>query len=211
MGRIAAASPQNAFSTLPLTRRIGMKLEGYHACLTLGGASKVVEEGPFRSEVDTFLGKGYYLWEGYKEHGIWWGDFRIRKKHWQNYYVLECVVEFDDNSESGVFLDLHGRYSDRKLMEDLIKEASDLGYYNDELTLGNYIDWLRELNAEKPGIFPFRVIRAIDATNPDGSENAVLFKPGSSKRLDLRPRVMICFHQKMDVHLHSVKVVHTKV
>lgn len=187
-----------------------MVIEGYHACRTDGGIARALAEGPFRSDTDTYLGVGFYLWEGFKEHGVWWGECHIWGKHRRRYFVLRCDIEFEDSRESQVYFDLLGRTEDKKLMIELLNDAVELGYENEEMNLGEFINWLRELNKEKPGIFPYRIIRALDATKASDSAHSVHFKSGSTQMLDLGPRVMICFHDKGDVHLHQVRVVHTK-
>lgn len=164
--------------------------------------------GPYRSDEETFLGIGYYLWEGIIEHAIWWGKTFVVRKHQSSFFVLRCDIEFDGSTDARLYLDLLGSDTDKRLMRGLIDDASAHGYDTSGINLGEYIDFLRELNEEMPGIFPYRVIRALDATNPRDSAHSVFFKRGSSQLLDLSPRVMVCFHDKKDVLLHPVRVVH---
>ena len=101
---------------------------------------------PIFGHSNTWLGKGYYFWDGAIELAHWWG-----KVHYQNCYdIYQAKAEFDDS----VFFDLFGSTSDLRLFRDVTKMLQEKFNYP-QLTVSAVLNEMRKRTS-----FSNTVIRA---------------------------------------------------
>ncbi|KAA0259376.1 hypothetical protein FHQ18_00425 [Deferribacter autotrophicus] len=179
---------------------------GHHTCEKDGTKEKVLKNAPFLSEYNEddnktpFLGTGYYFWDNNIEMARLWG-----KWHYKNgYYIIEAKLILKKPD----FFDLVGNRADmiyfRKLIKILEKKFRDKKW-----TVGKAIEFLKRLNNKCNGIFPFKVIRAVN-----DSDRIRRLKRGKEKYnfsnkdyIFLDPRIMICFVEKNDDIILNKKLI----
>ena len=182
-----------------------------HTCKK-GQQEYILSSTPFKSvkkkkEKDKydlpFLGEGHYLWEENIEAAKRWGI-----KHYNNNYN---VVEFTDleipEEEILDFLNRrHLQYFNelRKLYIEKLPERK-------KWRLGVWIEFLKSLNKETPGLFPFNYFRA-DENLPDVQENEKIkerinFVDGLYYYTYLSPLHIICVIDKKSLKLKNKSIV----
>lgn len=180
---------------------------GHHTCFKNGGRDYVLAEAPFNSIFDEqnnklpFLGTGFYLWDNNIEMAKDWGE----KRYSNNYFI----VEFGMNLENGIFLDLVGSRQHIIYFSELINKLKDKGYDRTEKwTIGAFIEYLKRISRVIPGIFPFKIIRAVDNSITPAKQFKFDFVKGKQGYINLNPRYVICLIEKNDLYLTSKKIVH---
>lgn len=180
---------------------------GHHTCYKTGGKDYVLSEAPFSSVFDEenhklpFLGTGYYLWDNNIEMALDWGNMKYNNDYF--------IVEFGLNLENEVFLDLVGSREDIIYFSKLINKLKDKGYDRAEKwTIGAFIEYLKRISRVIPGIFPFKIIRAVDNSITPAKQFKFNFVVGKQGYINLNPRYVICFIEKNDLYLTSRKIVH---
>ena len=180
-----------------------METIGHHSCKKDGGAEYVKQHAPFISSKGAdnnypFLGEGYYFWDNNIERAHSWGKNHYKKK----YYIVECGL----NLTGKIFLDLVGNRG--HIIEFLaLYRALTTKYNNGEnWPIGRFIEFLKKLDTkeEYKGIFPWKVIRAVDHLNVGHSkQNSLKFVDSRNNFTNLSPIIVICLYEKNEVILQS--------
>lgn len=164
----------------------------------------VEDHGPFpvKDVKNAYLGSGYYFWDDHIELAHWWGEIRCEN----NYIICQGVL----NVEKELFCDLVGCRQDMIFLKNVIARIPELH----TMALGSVIEFLKELDSRpnKKGIFPFKVIRAID-TSENSFESKyehdkLYFSVKRKGFTTFAPQIMICLVEKNKLHLNSYKVIH---
>lgn len=181
-----------------------MQTTGHHTCSKRNGddLEEVLKRAPFYSNYNEtrgktpFLGAGYYIWDYNKAMAHDWG-----KKHYHgNYIIIEFVLELPGE----IFLDLVGNRIQMEYFEELIEKLEKSKLCRVEATIGEIIETLKDLEKDHPGLFPFKIIRAIDLL-PKTNKYYFNEKAGNFTVLD--PRLVICFLTKNELFFKSRKII----
>jgi len=104
--------------------------------------------GPICSSHNTWLGKGYYFWDGHIELAQWWGE-----RHYHgNYVICQACIEL----EKEMLFDLYGNTSDQKVF-NIVLQALHKKYPNQQLTVPAVLD---DMNAHSEEFRKMKAIRA---------------------------------------------------
>lgn len=175
---------------------------GHHTCEKCVNDAVVISRAPFKSVCDKknrkepFLGEGYYFWDDNISVAHWWGQ-----THYDGKYA---IVEYDLTLKGDNFLDLIGSRQDNGILLTLKKSLEDRGWEN--LTVSKCIAALQILEKQKPGIFPYTIIRAMDVPHYQERMNFVDDQRRSGSMI-CDPRIIICYFDRNEVPLHTAKVV----
>lgn len=201
-----------------------MRTIGHHTCENNGTDEFILNSAPFLSswielpnveqnrskQKRPFLGTGYYYWDDNLEYAKWWGE-----KHYGNSY---CIVESELELKGEEFLDLVGNRGHMKLLIELINNIQNSGAQikadmsNGRVSLGKYIQLFKAFNNKKPGLFPFKVIRAVYHKIGNDIEKErfnYYFVDKGSKAIGytlLSPRIIICFTDYQSVALRPKRL-----
>lgn len=164
----------------------------------------MLEEAPYLSYYDSddqskqkpFLGTGYYFWDYNMPQAMSWGRTHCRG----NFVVIESEIEVPDE----VYLDLAGSRQDMEYFLNLIERHQKKGIDPQDWELGEFIEFIREENRRKRGIFEFQVIRAEDYLPPAG-QFKYLFNY-LKNYTNLNPRFIICFLVLQEVFLRTKRI-----
>jgi hypothetical protein len=163
-------------------------------------ANEIEDNGPFAvSNVKhAYLGSGYYFWDDHIELAHYWG-----KVHCDNKYVI-CEGEL--TVEKDLFFDLVGCRQDMIYFKEIISKIPQLA----NLEIGKIIEFLKDLNkqANKKGVFPFKVIRAVISNETKFHQDVKDFANKRPGKMTLTPQIMICLLEKNKLHLRSYKIIH---
>lgn len=181
-----------------------MNTIGHHTCSNKNGETYILKNAPFKSEFNKesgkipFLGGGYYLWDTNLAAAHFWGKHHYK----ENYSIYECVLNIEDDK----FLDLVGSRKDMIMLGELISRFES--YFEDEdICLGEILEFLKKINILSPGIFDIDVVRAIDSSKGKKDTDILYFNRDKKHYIDLFPRLIICFYTKNPVFFRSPKIV----
>jgi hypothetical protein len=179
---------------------------GHHTCSMGGGFNYVTENAPFISvwpkdddddPREPYLGEGYYFWEYDVNQAKKWG--KLWYTNW--YYIFEASI----NTTADNFLDLVG---DKQtighfllLRTRLIADKS----IGEDFTMGEVIEYLKRANLLRPGLFPYRIIRAQDYKVLN--KNNRLFFRRLQGYTYLDPCHIFCLLEKNDVILSNKRII----
>lgn len=159
---------------------------------------EIEDSGPFKMEIgNPFLGNGYYFWDDHIDLAHWWGRNHIKR----DYVICEAQLEVDNT----IFYDLVGSRQDMMHFKELIRTLK-----LEKLAIGQIIELLKEVNSrpDKKGIFPYKVIRAIDISHSSYEQEHYKFVKDRKGETNLAPRIIICLIEKRTVPLSSYKIVY---
>lgn len=195
-----------------------MKTIGHHTCSSEGEKSAIEQNAPFISTYipddeegennrHPFLGTGYYYWDNHIELAIWWGQVHYRGR----YYIVKSNLEIDD----GTFLDLVGSRASMIWLKDRIDELEEKGIPRTDWTLGNLIEFLKEIKTETGlnEVFPYAAIRSIDYKAKGKSNFSINFAPRKHPKEKisftlLDPRMIICVIEKDESIIKTREIVY---
>lgn len=135
------------------------------------------ENIPILSTQNTWLGEGYYFWDGFIELPHWWGMV-----HYDNNYVInEASVEVNPSE----YLDLVG---DTSAMRKFISAYKLLQqeFPEENITVKAVIALMKQ-----SGIYSFRVVRARTEHKIPGSEKIRFAIPDKSYMVSI-PAIQLC-------------------
>ncbi len=163
-------------------------------------ADHVEEQGPFAVDdiKHSYLGSGYYFWDDHIELAEWWGECRING----NYIICEGDLKVPKEQ----FFDLVGCRKDQIYFLEVIKKLN-LG----KLKIGAIIELLKDLERRpnKKGIFPFKVIRAVDIyTRSKYNQEIMKFAEKRNGLANLSPMMIICLIKKNKVLLPTYRIIY---
>ncbi|MGV8114977.1 MAG: hypothetical protein AB2L17_18985 [Lentimicrobium sp.] len=182
-----------------------METTGHHTCSKRIGRSYILDHAPFFAGFNEkthrlqFLGAGYYFWDDNIEMGTKWGE-----DHYNNEY---CILECKLNMPGDIFLDLVGNRSHMRYFRNVAVKYAESGYAREKWSLGSFIEHLKMLEKDRPGIFPFKVIRAVDLL-PRDEQSKWYFVSGKRNYTLLDPRIVICITEKNALILQSKNIVY---
>ncbi len=160
----------------------------------------IEENGPFRpkKDKDLYLGHGYYFWDDHIELAHWWGNVHCGSK----YVICEGNLVIDDE---GDFLDLVGSRQDLRYYRELRDT-----YGIQDLAIGSAIEFLKERSKipGKEGVFPFKVIRAVDDSSGTYEQDRHYFVEGKQGSTNLAPKIIICLITKSSIYLRNFKIIY---
>lgn len=172
----------------------------HHTVRDLDNADYIEDNAPFATtDVNTsYLGSGYYFWDNHIELAHDWGFI-----HCDNEYVI-CEGELTVSDI--LFLDLVGNRNDQILLSNLIDNIPGLS----ELSMGEIIEFLKNLEARpnNKGVFPFKVIRAIDISKTRYNVISINFAKYKKGFTTLNPKMIICLTEKNQLLLKSLKIIY---
>lgn len=164
-------------------------------------ADYVENNGPFAVEniEQSYLGAGYYFWDDHIELAHWWGTNRIKS----DYVICEGKLEV----KKELFLDLVGSRQDQKYFKAIIEK---LGALAKNMAIGKIIEFLKNLETQpnKKGIFPFKVIRAMDVANNSFNQQYKHFAEGRNGKSSITPQMIICLIEKNKLVLPTYKIIY---
>ncbi len=178
-----------------------------HTCKK-GQPTFIIKEAPFKSVIKKtefgktsmpFLGEGFYLWEENLEAAKGWG-----RRHYQNNYD---IVEYSDlqinKDELLDFLDRRSLKYFKELREIFIAKRPESINWK----VGVWIEFLKKLDIEDSGRFPFSYFRA-DENLPNLKENNLIkekinFVDGLEYYTYLSPLYIICLIDKNKITCKS--------
>lgn len=181
-----------------------MQTIGHHTCSKKSGKEYILTNAPFlavyneRTDHQQFLGTGYYLWDDNIEMAHKWGQDHYRG----SYFIIGFTVIM----RGTLFLDLVGNRSHMLYFMKVADKYKTSGYARDSWSLGSFIEHLKLLEKDKPGIFPFKIIRAVDML-PRDEHSKWYFVSGKRNYTMLNPRIVICIVEEKDLFLSSKEVV----
>ena len=182
-----------------------MQTVAHHTCNKEGERAYVEVNSPFLSDYIPdknklqFLGAGYYFWDDNIEMAHNWGRW-----HYKNsYFIIECNLHMPQ----GLFLDLVGNRSHLRYFSNLMSKFEEKGFAREKWTIGAFIEYLKSLERKDPGIFPFKVIRALDLSPKDKELSRFYFVPGKNNYMNIDPRLVICLIEKNSLILRSKTIV----
>jgi hypothetical protein len=172
----------------------------HQTLLDKGNADQIENEGPFpvQDVKNSYLGGGYYFWDNHIELAHWWG-----KVHCANKYVI-CQGDLEVTED--LFFDLLGSREQQLYFKDVISKLPGA----EHMPIGSVIELLKELEGKpnKKGIFPFKVIRAMDVKNNSFKQNVIPFAKKKVGEMTLAPQIIVCLIEKNNLHLRSYKIIH---
>ncbi len=139
-----------------------------------------------------FLGEGYYFWDNNIERAKRWGKQRYNGHYGINEYPLVLEGEY--------FLDLAGSRQDLYDFFAIVQKIWDkLG---ERMPIGQTICLLQTLERQKPGTFPFKIIRSL---NVKTKHNTISYNSDKNIKSSflLDPEIIICFFDRNDVPIGS--------
>lgn len=182
-----------------------MQTIGHHTCSNKNGRAYIEKNAPFLSEYNPtenklqFLGTGYYFWDYNLELAHYWG-----KSHYRNNYF---IIESSLNMPEGLFLDLVGNRKHLIYFYDLTCRIESEVPDRTKWTIGAFIEHMKRLDKKIPGIFPFKVIRAIDHSAKPKKESTFNFVEGKANFININPRLVICLTEKNELFLRTKAIV----
>ena len=141
---------------------------------------------------------GYYFWDNHIDLAHHWGDIHCNGA----YMICEGYLTVGED----VFLDLVGSRSDQIFIAECINEMPELK----NLSVGEIIEFLKkeENKPNKKGIFPFKVIRAVDNTLATKYKSSdINFAPNRKGKMTINPQIMICMVTKNKLVLSDLKII----
>jgi hypothetical protein len=181
---------------------------GHHTCSNKNGKAFVEKNAPFRAVHDQeggshqFLGSGYYFWDDNEDVAHHWGNMHYRGA----YFVLAARI----STPNILLLDLVGNRQDMKYLRDVVEMFRDEIFPNKEPAIGSVLEFLQKINGQEgyAGIFPFKVIRAVDSSsNNPKFQSPMKFVGTKSNFTMLNPRIIICLIEKKSGFLHSKQLI----
>lgn len=164
-----------------------------------GNADQIEEQGPFKADAigRLYLGNGSYFWDDHIELAHWWGKANIKGDY--------VICQADMAVRKIEFYDLAGCRQDMKHLKEMIKT-----FGISHLALGKVIEFLKDLqdSSRYRGIFPFRVIRAVDDSYTSFNRELIGFVDGKKGETSLTPVFLICLIAKSDVILSSYRIIY---
>ncbi len=159
-----------------------LETKGYHIVEDRDNIEEIIENGPFPTEdKDPYLGFGIYFWDNNLSSAKWWGDNRYKGKKY-------LICEADLDLIPGKFLDLVGDMGAINYFRECLKKFKRTNW-----TLGQAIEFLKDLNNTHEGIFPYKSIRAVDLKYV---VNRVYFTMRTRSFTSLNPVFIICVMEK---------------
>ncbi|MEJ1369410.1 MAG: hypothetical protein RPU35_14620 [Candidatus Sedimenticola sp. (ex Thyasira tokunagai)] len=170
-----------------------ISITGFHTCKPGGGASYLLEEGPFLSKDNDrqWLTQGYYFWTDSDYFAHKWGE----DGYGGDYAIMRCQVRLDSN----LLLDLVGSVvSQQSFLRLVQKFQSHLRKVNrDEAanaTVSDCIAYYRKMEERVNGVFPYSAIKAQDSRD---FGNEIKFINGSQDKLSLAvSRQQLCLFKR---------------
>lgn len=178
---------------------------GHHTCSMGGGFKYVSENAPFLSKWpkdeddprQPYLGEGYYFWEYDLSQAKRWGS--LWHSNW--YFVVEALINTTDEN----FLDLIG---DRQTIGHFLlmrKKLIEDGSLEVDQPIGEVLEFLKKASLLKPGLFPYKIIRAQDYKMIIKSKKLYFKRLGGFTHLE--PCHIFCLLEKNDVILSHKKII----
>lgn len=134
-----------------------IRLEPLYQTIQNKGTNDSIERmGPIYGRDNTWLGPGYYFWEGAIELAHWWGRVHCKS----DYIICEATAEFNQSE----MFDLFGNTSDFKLFRDITNALKDKFAYQ-EITVSAVLNEMRKRTS-----FHYKVIRARSEHHIPGGE-----------------------------------------
>ena len=166
-----------------------IRLEPLYQTIQNKGTNDSIERmGPIYGRDNTWLGPGYYFWEGAIELAHWWGRVHCKS----DYIICEATAVFNQSE----MFDLFGNTSDFKLFRDITNALKDKFAYQ-EITVSAVLNEMRKRTS-----FHYKVIRARSEHHIPGGEKmrfVLLVLPTEGGRA-AEPRVQGCPQIFTDLH-----------
>jgi hypothetical protein len=181
---------------------------GHHTCSDANGLEYIEQHAPFWADYEPekgklqFLGSGYYFWDDNEAMAHHWGIV-----HYGGDYA---IVEGDLKVPPELFLDLVGDRKAMKYIQELSKRFEEEGTKRGGWSIGMLVEFLKTLDEKEDykGIFPFKIIRAIDASIVNQEKQfAMKFVLTGRSYTFLNPRIIICLNEKKSTILHSKRLI----
>lgn len=149
----------------------------YQATRKTANSNNETIASPILSTRNTWLGEGYYFWDGFMELPHWWGQV-----HYNNSYTInEAQVEVDDSD----YFDLVGSTSNMQEFASAYQSLRSL-FPEENITIKAVLAVMKS-----SGIYSFKVIRARTEHKIPGSERIRFMYPDRSYMLTI-PAIQLC-------------------
>lgn len=161
---------------------------------------KVELDGPFKCDWEnTWLGDGYYFWDGIKDVAHWWGRSRYKKKG-KEYIICKAQCDFD----SELCFDLHGNTDHINQFRDIVLFMKKQGKFKKDTTVKRVLEHMKKTKVLTHPSIRVCGVNSISKKyrdynlklkfeyqeNEDGSEII------DYRYLDLFPAIQICIFDK---------------
>jgi hypothetical protein len=167
-----------------------IRLEPLYQTIQNKGTNDSIERmGPIYGRDNTWLGPGYYFWEGAIELAHWWGRVHCKS----DYIICEATAEFNQSE----MFDLFGNTSDFKLFRDITNALKDKFAYQ-EITVSAVLNEMRKRTS-----FHYKVIRARSEHHIPGGEKMRFVERDTNVLITL-PAVQVCFTDTKSVKNYHV-------
>jgi len=150
----------------------------YQTIQNKGTYDSIERMGPIYSRYNTWLGSGYYFWEGAIELAHWWGRVHCKS----DYIICEAVAEFEQSE----MFDLFGNTAALKLFRDIAYALKEKFAFQ-EMTVSAVLNEMRKRTS-----FSYRVIRARSEHIISG-ETRMKFVENDPHVFVSLPSVQVCF------------------
>lgn len=166
-----------------------------------------VENAPYRcSDVNAFLGRGYYFWEDNLPFakfwgGVWYIDYD------KKYFIGETEIKCNGAD----FFDLVGDRHHQKFLKETARFLAAKRPRTSGWPIGKIIEFLKGASKDPDDVFfekfEYKVIRAVDDSAVKLSQN-YRFTDGNISYMDLNPCYIICVTFIKDIISTPLRVVH---
>ncbi|MDQ3395305.1 MAG: hypothetical protein M3512_14505 [Bacteroidota bacterium] len=173
-----------------------METLGHQTLEDRDNADYIENNGPFKCTMkEAFLGEGYYFWENNIDLAHIWGRVRYNG----NYVICDAKLNVDEL----IFLDLLGNRNHQIYFQTIIQKLGLKGR-----PIGKIIEFLKELEKrpDKKGIFPFKIIRAVDSSK--NVKDRLKFSDKRESYLNINPVIIICLVEKNNLVLQAFKIIY---
>lgn len=166
------------------------------------------ENAPYRcTDVNAFLGKGYYFWEDNLVFAKHWGGVWYLKQE-KEYFVGETTIKCDQ----GDFFDLVGSRVHQKFIRETVKLLATKRAKLSAWPIGKIIEILKAASKDPDNEFyekfNYHVIRAADDASLKLSQEHK-FADNNNSYMDLNPCYIICVTFINGIISTPIKVVHS--
>ena len=166
------------------------------------------KNAPYKcTDINAFLGRGYYYWEDNLQLAKYWGGLRYID-HGKHYFIGQSFISSDGNG----FFDLIGNRKHQTYLYEVSKMLAQKRPEKGTWPIGRVIGFLKASSIDPDGEFydkfKFKLIRAVDGSLLKFKKNAK-FATTQQNFTDLNPSYIICVTEKKGILLEPILIVYT--
>ncbi|CAM4366697.1 hypothetical protein EWU23_09690 [Cytophagaceae bacterium 50C-KIRBA] len=174
----------------------------YQTLENRGNEEDILLNGPFICRRNTsWLGDGYYFWDGIIENAHWWGEVGYKVKG-SDYVITKGCCDFDFDT----CFDLVGWTEHLNQFKQAVDLMNEMGLIDSNVTVRRVIEYIKN----KTQSFNYQAIRACGVlTRSEKSEMFFQMKFNVKKvpYLDLTPPIQLCLFDKGSLNFRNYEVI----